>query len=187
VAPATLVGSTLVCECGATFVHAGRGQRCNDCYNRRQRERLAADPEKTRDYHREWARKNPDKVKAKRDKHQSTPEYREAQSERNRSYYEDNQERLRTAALERAPIASIVRYGITAEQFNEMLARQNGVCAICGQDNTRFGKRLAIDHDHDTGDVRGLLCNSCNGALGLFKDDVDTLKKAIEYLQKGRG
>jgi tRNA(Ile2) C34 agmatinyltransferase TiaS len=188
--PPTLVGSEAICDCGTRFIHEGRGPRCRECSNTLQRERRAKDPERSRAYHREWDRKNPDKVKAKRDKHQATPGYAErlrtssdVRSDRSRIYYQDNREKM----LESAAKSKIMSYGITVEQFNEMLERQNGVCAICGEDNSRFGKRLAIDHDHDTGVVRGLLCNSCNGALGLFKDDEATLLKALDYIQKGRG
>lgn len=62
------------------------------------------------------------------------------------------------------------RYGLTIAQYDEMLAAQGGVCAICRQPETyaRLGKiqRLAIDHDHETGMIRGLLCNRCNRRLG---------------------
>ena len=61
-----------------------------------------------------------------------------------------------------------------------MLHRQNGVCAVCG-----VGGKLHVDHDHETGLVRGLLCGSCNRALGLLKDNVDSLKMAIDYLERG--
>jgi hypothetical protein len=61
-----------------------------------------------------------------------------------------------------------------------MLYKQGGKCGICG--SVSNGKRLAIDHDHETGRVRGLLCQQCNTALGLFKDQVELLKKAIDYL-----
>lgn len=81
-------------------------------------------------------------------------------------------------------------YGMTPEKYNQMLAEQGGVCAICGQDepaaNGRTGKKflLSVDHDHATGEVRGLLCNRCNRAIGLMSDSTDLLKKAIYYLQE---
>lgn len=68
-----------------------------------------------------------------------------------------------------------------------LLAKQNGVCAICGQpevNKNQYGKKaLAVDHDHKTNKVRGLLCQACNSGLGMFKDDPTRLAKAIEYLQ----
>lgn len=71
------------------------------------------------------------------------------------------------------------RYGITKEQFEEILAQQEYKCAICF---AKPEKRLHIDHCHKTSKVRGLLCGSCNRALGLLKDNTEFLYKAIEYL-----
>jgi hypothetical protein len=79
------------------------------------------------------------------------------------------------------------RYGITVEQYHELLARQDGGCGICGtraEDNHR-GWSLPVDHDHATGAVRGILCDRCNRALGLLADDIDLLRKAIKYLEAG--
>ena len=75
-------------------------------------------------------------------------------------------------------------YGITQQQYEDMLKLQNGVCSICGQapENGRI-KRLSIDHCHATGKIRGLLCISCNNGLGRFKDDPKLLIKAAQYLQ----
>ena len=72
-------------------------------------------------------------------------------------------------------------YGITLEQYNEMLIKQNGVCAICCEKDPNFDN-LAVDHDHKTNKVRGLLCHLCNRALGMFKDDGIRIKNAIIYL-----
>jgi epoxyqueuosine reductase QueG len=73
------------------------------------------------------------------------------------------------------------KYGITAEDYSYMLEQQQGGCAICFQ-STPSGRRLAVDHNHDTGEVRGLLCGSCNIGLGNFGDNVDNLEAAIDYL-----
>lgn len=74
-------------------------------------------------------------------------------------------------------------FGITPEQYDEMAEMQRGVCAICGKTEECKNRRLAVDHDHVTGKNRGLLCFKCNRALGGFGDDIDRLKKAIEYLE----
>jgi hypothetical protein len=74
-------------------------------------------------------------------------------------------------------------YGILQEDYDALLASQNGHCAICGGD--RFDKRrkaLGVDHDHLTGVVRGLLCRSCNLAIGLLRDDPALLRAALDYL-----
>lgn len=72
-------------------------------------------------------------------------------------------------------------YGITREEFEALRQEQGGACAICRRD---FDKTPHIDHDHETGLVRGLLCRECNLGLGLFGDDVARLRAAIEYLEQ---
>ena len=73
------------------------------------------------------------------------------------------------------------KYGITMEEFEVMKAEQDGVCAICG---TKGKKELSVDHDHETGMVRGLLCSGgCNPGLGYFKDNPELLRAAAEYLE----
>lgn len=75
------------------------------------------------------------------------------------------------------------RYGLTPEEFDAMKASQNNVCAICGTNrDLGRGRELHVDHNHETGKVRGLLCNFCNRGLGLFRDNIELLDKAKEYL-----
>ena len=80
-------------------------------------------------------------------------------------------------------------YGITLEQYNQMFAEQKGLCAICGKKETtknQYGLRqLSVDHNHNTGQVRSLLCSNCNLLLGCAKDNKEILIKAILYLSKG--
>ena len=79
------------------------------------------------------------------------------------------------------------KHGITREEYDEKLKAQNDVCAICGQAETRRNKngvyRLHIDHDHETGRIRALLCHNCNAGLGHFKDDPKLLEAAAAYLR----
>lgn len=76
-------------------------------------------------------------------------------------------------------------YGISVSEYDEMLASQSGVCAICRKE-CKSGKRLSIDHNHETGEVRGLLCGKCNSVIGYADDCISTLRAAIEYL-RGQG
>jgi len=76
------------------------------------------------------------------------------------------------------------KYGITTEEWNTMLEQQDGACAICGVTAEEYGKRFSIDHCHTTGVIRGLLCMHCNTALGHFRDDVESLERAVKYLEK---
>jgi hypothetical protein len=85
-------------------------------------------------------------------------------------------------------------YGLTVAEYDTMLREQGGVCAVCGKDEPnahgRTGKqfRLAVDHCHKTGEVRGLLCQKCNRAIGLLEDDPVLMRRAISYLlRKSRG
>ncbi len=75
------------------------------------------------------------------------------------------------------------RFNITLEQYDKMLEDQKEVCMICGGTNAD-GRRLYVDHDHETGKIRGLLCFSCNRLLGDALDDVKILKNATQYLRK---
>lgn len=72
-------------------------------------------------------------------------------------------------------------YGITTEQYDEMLINQNGLCAVC-HELCRSGKRLAIDHDHNSGVVRGLLCSGCNLALGSLRENSTTARRLADYI-----
>lgn len=75
------------------------------------------------------------------------------------------------------------RYNITAEDYDTMLAAQGGVCMLCAAIECGAGRKyFCVDHNHDTGVVRGLLCNSCNRALGALRDDPDLVARALRYL-----
>lgn len=76
-------------------------------------------------------------------------------------------------------------YGITLEVYEEMLAAQNNCCAICG--NTPNGRTLSVDHDHETKKPRGLLCLTCNTAIGYLQDSPDILRQAALYLDSHEG
>lgn len=75
-------------------------------------------------------------------------------------------------------------FGISLEEYEAMYAAQNGLCAICGKPDEVEGRRLAVDHNHDTGAVRALLCGTCNRGLGNFQDNAEMLVKATRYLIK---
>lgn len=113
----------------------------------------------------------------------------------------DDEYRLRLNADTRARYASksgaskrsaqntvlVKKYGITIDDFDDILAIQDGACAVCSCPEERRNpsgtiKRLVVDHDHDTGKVRGLLCHNCNIALGLIHDDQDVLRAMLGYL-----
>lgn len=77
------------------------------------------------------------------------------------------------------------RYGISIEQYDEMNKRQGGCCAVCK--NPPSSRSLHVDHDHETGKVRELLCSNCNAVLGQSKESIKNLKELIKYLEKHKG
>lgn len=97
-----------------------------------------------------------------------------------RIYYAkpENQKRLRNEMLRKA-------YGITLEDYNNLFEQQQGLCGICCQpQKSERNKSLAVDHNHETGKVRGLLCDRCNRGLGLLRDNKQILQQAIDYLTR---
>jgi MinD superfamily P-loop ATPase len=75
------------------------------------------------------------------------------------------------------------KYGLEYREYTELAAKQNNRCAICGTHESECLRGvLYVDHDHATGKVRGLLCHGCNTILGIWKDDVEILRRAIAYL-----
>ncbi len=110
----------------------------------------------------EYRRKNPDKIKALKEKYKETrKEIRKPSERRNH---------LR------------MKYGITEKEYKEIYDKQKGSCILC--DKSVPYRKLHIDHCHNTGKIRGLLCHNCNLGLGLFKDNIDVLGKAIKYLKQ---
>lgn len=73
------------------------------------------------------------------------------------------------------------KYGLTVEQYEQMLIEQTHRCALCGEESN--GRPWHVDHCHDTGKVRGVLCDRCNRGLGQFREDAALLRKAVAYLE----
>lgn len=112
--------------------------------------------------------------KMQREKYNSDPMAKVKRQLRAGRRKERNPEADRRAELQRL-------YGITLEKYVEMFVAQGEVCAIC-KEKCQTKKSLSVDHDHQTGIVRGLLCNRCNRALGMFKDNKILLIRAAQYL-----
>ena len=118
--------------------------------------------------------KDLEKERARQKRRRATPEVHAY----NRKWYKHNPERMLRYRLKG-------KFGLTIERFQEMLRQQDGVCAIC-KEHDKINHRLSVDHNHVTGQVRGLLCTACNGMLGLAKDRPGTLRSGADYLE-GRG
>lgn len=136
--------------------------------------------EKVAAYKKEHYSKNKDKYKEaakKYGKSDTRKDYLKRTTEQRKEY---NKERwLKVKALK--PHLSI--YGITLEDYNTRLALQNNCCLGCDINTSKLSRPLCVDHDHNTGKIRGLLCDSCNKALGLLKDDPNILSNLIIYLK----
>jgi hypothetical protein len=115
-------------------------------------------PDEYRQYLKNWRKNNPKKQAEYRKRH-NTPE-----SQRRRKYKS--------------------KYGITIDRYDEILKKQNGLCAICRGPYIGKGKYFHVDHDHATSDVRGLLCSKCNILIGQAKESEDILQRAISYLRE---
>lgn len=164
---------------------------CMKCYGKEQRmknpERLAEQRKRWYDNNKEkrmeYQEKNKDKLrlKYKEYREKNKERYKEWQrlwylknkarlAEERKAYRQENKEKSREYDLKRF-------YGITIAEYEIMVREQNGLCGICKKPS-----KLVVDHDHDTGKVRGLLCNNCNTAIGLMKDKAVSLIDAATYL-----
>lgn len=112
-------------------------------------------------------------------KRRSSPEERARQAQAMREWAKKNPEKVAYTERKRA----VGRYGLTVERYDAMLAEQGGVCAIC-HEKCKSGRRLSVDHEHDTGRVRGLLCGNCNQGLGRFRDSPELFMAALKYLSR---
>lgn len=170
------------------------------------------DSQKKREQQRIWRKQNPDKIKAysqtyyakhkhklvgkpqtekrkqymaqynaKDHKQRYVGEFKAAKQVYNRERRYTDREKVKSSELK-------CHYGITLNDYSRMLEAQQGVCAICRKPETaKLGsvvRSLAVDHDHDTDEVRGLLCGACNAALGLLKEDPSILQSMIDYISK---
>jgi len=138
----------------------GHRNECKLCNLAQQAARNRADPESNRERARRWAREHPERRAA-----------------RDRAYRASGRKRIadRKSYLKR-------EYGLTVAEYDAMLAAQGGACAVCLRPPTP-GISLHVDHDHETGRVRGLLCFRCNNALGDLDDDPGLLRAAARYLE----
>lgn len=118
----------------------------------------AANKDKINARIKQWVKDNPEKYK-----------------ERLKKWTYHNSDKRRNIVLKN-------EYGITLDDYNRMFEDQKGRCAICDKHQSELKRKLHVDHCHTCNEVRGLLCQHCNTVLGLIKDDVQALQRAIKYL-----
>lgn|SRR3990167_5831592 len=128
----------------------------------------------SKEYHRQYQIVNRDKIMAYR----RTSEYKAKRRVQDNAHYARTKERHRELWASK-------KYGITIEDYRKLSLKDS--CDICGQkeiavDRNKNTKRLAIDHNHETGKVRGMLCQRCNQAIGLLREDIELIEKVKSYL-----
>ena len=139
----------------------GLRPECRECNLAARRAKYAADPTPYIARVKKWQQENSERLNAYRRDYRQRPDRKRA----------DRDGHLRR------------KFGITIDDYERMLAEQNDGCAICGASEPDNGS-LHVDHDHDSGVVRGLLCVSCNNALGAFRESHDLFRKASDYLDR---
>jgi hypothetical protein len=118
----------------------------------------------------------------------------DCERERARDWHRNNRERSRATAKAWKALnpdktdackhrSNMRMYGLTPALYDDMLLVQKFSCGLCGKHQTEEKKRLAVDHDHDTGKVRMLLCANCNKGIGNLQEDPDLLRRAADYLE----
>lgn len=131
---------------------------------------------------RKWREKNPDKVKATFKRHYERN--RQRILTRNKKWRDKNKEHLKQYRDQRreqmAAASRFHEYGLLHEDYLLMLKNQKYRCKICKE---KFDKTPHVDHDHETGQVRGLLCRGCNSLLGFAKESPTILSSATQYLR----
>ena len=136
------------------------------------------------EYAREWAKnRTPEQVEKKRLSAKAWRERNKASITEKQSTWRDaNRELVRECGRNNTRKVLYARYGLAPGEYEKMLDDQDGRCAICGVEPG--ARPLSVDHCHETGVVRGLLCHGCNTGIGFLKDSTDLLKKAVKYLNK---
>lgn len=144
---------------------------------------MSVNIDRRRETNRNWRLNNPDKAKAaaKRWREQNPEKYKQYMLDWRKNHPEKDEE-YRKAYAERRRVGALKRYyGLTIEEVENIFLSQNGCCAIC-KNEFQDRKTMHIDHNHQTGKVRGLLCNGCNHGIGHFQENPDNLLNAFQYL-----
>lgn len=147
----------------AAGMRDGHRNECKSCLNARHRGWYERNREYAIERTRRWARENPERLAETRRKYHE--EHREERSQRNRASH-----------LQR-------KYGLSPDDVEFLVVAQGGKCRICG---AAEGKKLHVDHHHDSGLVRGLLCGKCNKAIGLLNEDPQLFEAATSYLRENQ-
>jgi len=163
-------------DCGIEISSSSHSARCSDCidvHRKLWRKQYHLSIDRTQ-YSREYYQKNKEEILKR------TSEYsknnREKYREWNATWLSKNKDKRNKSIREK-------RRGVTEARYFEMLTEQNNQCAICGKPFTCVSE-FALDHNHDNGKIRGVLCKHCNSAIGLLGDNANTVYSAANYLRE---
>jgi hypothetical protein len=168
------------------------------------REYYAKNKQRIKKTQRAYVERHPERVKEQRKRHwaQNSKRIAALRRERDQKLKRDDPETLKRGRRERheryyakhretilqrqRELYALKRHKIPMDEWRAMLKAHQGLCAICQKPQSGKRENLFIDHCHATGVVRGLLCTNCNRGLGGFKDNIDSLRRAIAYLSASR-
>ena len=166
---ATKICSACGQEKSVTAFYKDSGNRCKDCHNK-----ACTD----------WKKNNPESVKAtSRRWYHASEENRRSASDKANEWAKRNRERASLNAFKRSLLEN---YGLSYAEYERMFNEQGGLCKICKEPSTRKSGRLDVDHCHETGQIRGLLCSPCNTAIGLLRENSELFAAALQYLEDAK-
>ncbi len=146
---------------------------CKKCHAKKGKEYRETHKERIKEYQRNWRKENIEQCR------KNATQWRKNNTDKCKGYQtkyrEKNKSNCKYAWL-------LYEYGITKEEYNNMVVLQDGKCAICGKEPKN--RTLCVDHDHINNKNRGLLCKTCNQGIGLLQESLSTIYSAYLYLQK---
>lgn len=135
--------------------------------------------ERNRLYAQQYRKDHPEKIK------RDNKQYRETHLEKMKKYDKQYREKYREKYWDKNKNRHLKRqHNITIEDYNKLFDQQKGRCGICRKHQSTLSRALCVDHDHKTNRIRGLLCDKCNRAIGIFHDNIGELMASVKYLKK---
>ena len=168
-----MVATKICSDCGeekaCTEFYATSGRRCKSCHKLDTSERRRRNPEPNRKAAKRW--------------YHASEKNRQRSIQTSVDWQKRNRERASLNAFKRSLLEN---YGLSYAEYERMFDEQEGLCKICQEPSTRKSGRLDVDHCHETGQIRGLLCSPCNTAIGLLRENSELFAAALQYLEDAK-
>ena len=162
----------------ASTITRGYQYKCKTCVSLNDKSPTPEVKERKLKRLKEWVADNPEKRAEQKKRHYLKNNDRIDQ--KTKDWYNNNKERYYGNSIKR-------KYGVTLSEYNALRAKQNYRCAICGDHENDVGKKMYVDHNHDTGKIRKLLCTRCNVGIGMMRDNPEILENAAKYIRENNG